>query len=496
MQRNDSHFTTVDAGVPTDVDDHGGEPRRRGVGVILASLALAFSLAACGDDDGDSDAGEPDDGGPVDGGDAGESPQDGGPFDGGGCLADDQACTAGGDCCSGHCLDLNGTNIDDSAICVSADIAEVYVSYQSSLHRSPRGMRTFYEGTTEEPGFAEITGTAYDDLACNSCHAAGSTPGTALLADGTDVPVAQYEHSCMDCHADPTEPGPVADSTCLGCHSRQRSEIGLAGSDNPTVAARFSDVHRDAATPMGCTDCHSTEQLHGDGVERASMLEWRPTTCEGCHSTDGERGPIDMMVAEHSRHAGAAGELDCASCHVETVSTCFSCHFETEIEEDQKRFFGPPPLHGFVFLANDDRPGGSGQVTTANFQSLTYQDDAFVAFAPYFAHTISEQGRTCGDCHDTAATQEYEASGSLSVTTWTAPATAGEPGSVSIRQGAIPLPPDWRTSLDWAFVGSPTTLPTLGDFTEHTDPDGADFQQLYLTPLTNRQMNRLAQPRP
>ncbi|MGE0401023.1 MAG: hypothetical protein AB7T06_30215 [Kofleriaceae bacterium] len=411
------------------------------------------------------------------------------------CIATGDACATDDECCTGHCLDLNGTNIADQPVCVTDALASVYADFQTSLHRSPRGMRTFYEGTPEDPGMGTLSGKPYDELACNSCHRAGSTPGTAKLADNTDVPVAQYEQSCIDCHADPLNPGPVPDQLCLGCHSRQNAEINLAASTNPAVAERFSDVHRTASTPMGCSDCHSAAQLHGDGVQRSSMLEWRTTQCENCHVAGGQYGPLNMAIVEHARHAGATGELACESCHVQTVTACYSCHFETEIGLDQKKYFGPPPLNGFVFLANDMRPGG-GKVTTASFQSLTHGTNAFAGFAPFYAHTISREGRVCADCHATATTQEYQATGQLRITTWTPPASAGQAGSIAMRQGVIPIPRDWRTSFQWDFVGAPMLGPTLPDFTLFVDPNGADFQMLssYLTPLTNQQMNRISNP--
>ncbi len=416
-----------------------------------------------------------------------------------GCGLDGATCAVAEDCCSGHCLDLNGTNIEDSPRCVSAESAAIYEDFQLSLHRDSRGMAYFYEGTAEDPGFFAITGVPYEELACKSCHRAGSSPDLARLADGTDVPVSRYEQSCADCHANPYAPTwDIADSTCIGCHSRQGAGINLAASPNPTIAARFSDVHRVAG--LRCIDCHTPQQMHGNGTAPDSMLQARQVRCQDCHSGSGPEGPIDSSIPEHDQHAdGPSADLDCNTCHVQTVATCYSCHFDTEVEANTKRYFGPPPLSGFVFLVNDERSGGTrSRVTIANFQALTWQGDAFAAFAPYFAHTVTTQGRTCGDCHGSPNVVSYMEDGTLQITTWTPPAQAGAAGALAILQGIIPIPVDWRTAFLWDFVGSDVLIPALADFSLFVDLDGPDFQMLeeFASPLTEMQMMSLEEEQP
>ncbi|RJO66316.1 MAG: hypothetical protein C4523_12845, partial [Myxococcales bacterium] len=130
-------------------------------------------------------------------------------------------------------------------------IAQITANFATSIHGARPGKATFYEA---DDGFFSLTGIPMSDLACTRCHA-------AALADGTEVDAATYVAGCGDCHVVPDDPtaDPVPDNMCLGCHGRQGAEQNL-----------FSDVHRTAG--MGCTDCHTQREMHGDGTVYESFL--------------------------------------------------------------------------------------------------------------------------------------------------------------------------------------------------------------------------------
>ena len=56
-----------------------------------------------------------------------------------------------------------------------------------------------------------------------------------------------------------------------------------------------------------------------------------------------------MNITEHIIHIA---NIDCASCHSQSVVSYDSCHFETEVNEHVNRFYGRSPRHGFVYLVN------------------------------------------------------------------------------------------------------------------------------------------------
>ncbi|MFQ5665341.1 MAG: cytochrome c3 family protein [Candidatus Binatia bacterium] len=297
-------------------------------------------------------------------------------------------------------------------------------------------------------------------LSCQGCHA-------STLADGTPVDPATYTPSCADCHVDVDNPSEgITDALCMGCHARQGAEANF-----------FGDVHRDAG--FTCTSCHTTTEIHGDGTEHVSMLETPGPQCEDCHAMDGEAGPIPTNTA-HTIHAD---KVDCSACHVQSVVSCRNCHFESEVAGAGKRFFGPP-AKDFKMLLNF-----RGKVYPATFQSLVFQGESFYVLAPYYAHTVTPSV-ACDDCHDNAAIREYRANGEITVTKYA-------DGELQGPTGVIPIPPDWRTALQFDFLdylGDPTTPiadtdPVLWQFLK----TGADLNQMpYGTPLTTEQMNALA----
>lgn len=345
-------------------------------------------------------------------------------------------------------------------------------NFPTSFHGDRHGKAAFYEAAD---GFSALTGIPFDELGCKTCHA-------ATYADGTAVDAATYAPGCRDCHADPANPGGtmVTDSVCLGCHGRQGVEQQL-----------FSDVHR--AAGMGCTACHTKREMHGDGIVYDSFLSEGASDadCVNCH-VEGGTAEAPGTNTYHTLHLDS---VHCSACHVKSVSSCYNCHFETEVAIDMKRFFGQSPRTGFKMLVNH-----AGKVHTATFQALSHEGESFVALAPFFGHSITKDDIACGDCHlmggaGNANLQEYVDTGVITVTRWDPTAEGAE--RLVGPTGVIPVPTDWKTSLRFDFLdytGDPTdavngadNLP-LWDFLK----TGADGSHMPIgTPLTEEQMNKL-----
>jgi len=359
-------------------------------------------------------------------------------------------------------------------------ISQTHATFPGSLHYTREGKNTWYNA-----GFKAYTGVDTPE-ACTGCHA-------ATLADGTPVDPATYEPSCADCHV--VIGDTPANSVCLGCHSRQKTEIGLSMSTNETIAARFQDVHRDEMG-MACVDCHTKEQVHGDGGTYASMFETGhiSPSCEGCHTGDAPVGTEPpMSVAEHAMHLD---DIDCAGCHAQTVVACVNCHFESELEHN-KRFYGGPPMNGFVLLVNNLQ---TGKVGPASFQSLTWGDTdpenavSFYGMGPFGPHTTTREGRKCSSCHDNANVRAYNADGVIPFIKW----DDGDSQLHIVAPGVIPVPEDYADALEMDFVqflGQPTDpvnnpkVPTEWTYMK-TGVNGAHM--LYAEPLTAAQMAMLS----
>lgn len=336
-------------------------------------------------------------------------------------------------------------------------IATATANFETSLHNLRTGKETFYSAANG--GFETLTNVPYSQLACQNCHA-------STLADGTEVDATTYEPSCADCHADPDNPtGTIAESVCLGCHGRQNAERGA-----------LTDVHRTAG--MTCMDCHTAAEMHGDGNTYTSLLESPGPECDDCHS----EGNTPGAPPSNNAHTTHMETVHCSACHVESVISCYNCHFETEVAGTGKRFFTPPRT-GFKLLINFN-----DKVYPATFQSLVYEGNSFYAIAPYYAHSITSEV-DCDDCHASTALDEYVTSGEITVTSFS-------DGTLTGPTGVIPVPPDWQTALLFDFLdwtGDPTTPiadtdPTLWEFLEAT-PDGT--QMLFGEPLTAEQIDAL-----
>ncbi len=318
-----------------------------------------------------------------------------------------------------------------------------------SLHGTANGMRWWYE---QPDGFGALTGVQYDDTGCNSCHVYATGEG----AMGT-------ENGCSSCHAEDFSvdvPG-----ACLRCHARQGAEIN---------SFTLPDVHRDGTHFEGsCMGCHSLDEIHGDGTSYDSMHSEGQfkVDCVNCHT--GEYAP-DPAIAEHARHLDA---IHCDSCHVSTTITCYNCHFDSLINDRQKRPY--KAFSGFVFLANDPQ---DGLIRTATYQSVVYGEHTFVAFGPYHGHAITAGGRTCNDCHGNTYVDEYRDTGKITLTEWDAAENAGA-GGVVHAQGVIPfINPDDYILQYVNFDGTNWTPST-------TESEGTQYK--FIEPLTDTQLDAL-----
>lgn len=336
--------------------------------------------------------------------------------------------------------------------------------FETSLHRTGMGKQTFYN-EVPNGGFEQFTGVPYEGLVCQGCH----TPG---LGYGT----VQGERGCASCHEDDNPQlgaqvnANLTDGVCGTCHGRQKAEA---------LAHQFSDVHRDAG--MDCMACHTLEDMHGDGNEYASMLD------EG--AIDPECGDCHTSVASNAYHNMHGETLTCSACHIQSVVTCNNCHFESEVEVHQKIAYGQ--FKNWKFLLNRN-----GKVEIGNYQSVTHDGKAVVAFGPYYAHTIAKNAVSCGDCHGNTAVTDWHEDGVIDLVVWNENGTDPNGKNLTYQNGVIPIPPNYfegglrfdMVTLNepggsiWSYIGSSTDMLPAGDFI---------FQMLYATPLTQEQMDKL-----
>lgn len=358
-------------------------------------------------------------------------------------------------------------------------------NFPSSQHGTRQGKLTWWNGEGEEAGFSSLLEPDVEIAGCTSCHAAN-------YANGTAVDPATYAPGCGDCHVDPNNPAanPVdAPAVCKGCHGRQAAEDGLAASPNPVIAARFTDVHKTAG--MKCADCHTFEEIHGDGTAYSSAYASPSPTCGGCHKDGGPEGatvPLDS-VPEHTQHIDG---IDCATCHIQTVISCYNCHIESLVDEHVKR--AAAQANGFLLLLNRVT---DGKVVPGSFQSASYQGRKMIAIGGFTTHTITADGRTCDDCHHNANVQAYDGTGEVVLGAWDAINK-----KVVGPAGVVPIPPDYKDAVKLDFLNytaaegeNPAAWSLLADTEGENTTNTPDLIQIapsLFEPLTQAQMNMLS----
>lgn len=350
-------------------------------------------------------------------------------------------------------------------------------NFPTSLHETGMGKITYYSAANG--GFERLTGVPYTQAFCAGCHS--STDGRPPVSGRT----------CDRCHST-TDPQLGADdvddswdpvtSVCLGCHSRQKAEMG----------AGWTDVHRTMG--FGCMNCHSLGDVHGDGNEYAGLQDIGAIdancTNAGCH---------DPATFTHPAGDPHGGDVSCAACHAQTVTTCNNCHFEAELSGDGK-VYPKPPKTGWMMLGNRFKRDGSGEteVYPVNFQSVKYTTAAFdstsyVAFGFFTPHSIGT-GRGCTDCHNdmggtNPAIVQYNTDGFIDMAKF----DAGT-GKIINPDGVVPIPEDYLTSLKFEFATTEDLGLTWVFYKASADTIRIPTQ--WVTPLSAAQMNALGMTGP
>ena len=305
--------------------------------------------------------------------------------------------------------------------------------YSRSLHFTNRGIAFVY--AKENGGLERLTGLSAEQLGClkASCHVKSCDTCHKREADGKvsySVEQARSGEACTRCHdADPKVP----------------------------------DVHRQAG--MKCMACHTSREIHGDGVahdtyQQPGVLE---TRCEKCHAG----------IAKTASHTVHKGKLDCGTCHVRDVPTCFNCHIESRLANKKGSSI---ERHGIFFLVNHD-----GRVGLANFLSYVYKKGTMITLAPTSPHSITKAGRACPACHGTQIARDV-AAGTLVLSRF----SDGELKSV---EGVIPVVEGMTWNLAFLDRDGDRWVPMTSP-----SPPLVNFSG-FCTPLTRAQLANLEKAR-
>jgi len=321
-------------------------------------------------------------------------------------------------------------------------VSGIEANFATSLHSTRVGMETWYDA--DNGGFEVLTNVPYDELICNGCHDKAANP------DWT-------EPTCGDCHG--ADDKHLKAETCFGCHGRQRAERANGNALNDVHIDDVDDDGMDGPAKLGCNDCHSADDMHGDGNVYASMLEQGAIDAdcgqEGCHTA----------VTPSGYHTDDHADVACSTCHTEAVVSCINCHFDQEVDDPASGKRANRQVHNWKFLVKYQGEYRPATIMTLAYNRARAGDDrgahpddpdptdlkkTWAVIAPYYAHTVTKaatDGIACTDCHAGFGDGKMKtlcdaiATGTLKLLDWDELAT---PPMQTGASGLIPVPPDYE----------------------------------------------------
>ena len=304
---------------------------------------------------------------------------------------------------------------------------------------------------------------------CTACHFAN--PGTnsnefVLVADDNDAEDEEDDEKKKKPHPHITKK--VGSSNCVRCHNRSgRIGISYMGifesegygapfkggkvSDKQLPGRRFyleiaDDIHH--AKGMECIDCHTRNEIMGDGTSYAHYEDQLEISCTVCHdASPGKTKKGDTLTNVETEDDGyiLVGKVDekkrplkppkngtcnfsghkrvtCEACHSTWVAQCYGCHVKRDAsgkhldklaltetdglwEEGRSYIRYERPMLG---VWDDDivvvTPGCQDIVTVVDEKGGIEESFDRFTMAAINPHTTQAKGRECLDCHASTKT--------------------------------------------------------------------------------------------
>ena len=418
--------------------------------------------------------------------------------------------------------------------CHPQDIKKV----KNSLMATNRGILAtlrYYWGETEDQNgdysVEQLLASGETSLAldyyrklCATCHLwkpRGDFPGYFGEKGGGCTACHRQMSADAPTHAPPkSKPHPlitkkVETASCLRCHNRsgrigtsytgvyESEQYGTPYENGELSSKRMGDgrfyleladdIHHRKG--MACIDCHTRNEIMGDGNRYAHYEEALEISCESCHAEkpgttrknnqlnnvsregqeylltsklDNKKHPLQppkQGVCDYPLHK----RLSCESCHSPWVPQCYGCHVKRDMRETHldkltmKQTKGQwqegrsyiryeKPMLGLwkdkVVIVT---PGCQDIVTIINEEGETEKSFNRLTMAALNPHTTQAKGRDCVDCH-------------------------ASPKAIGLGEGTL-----WRENNQWRFSpihqGEQTAIGTTPPLDGFVDLDGNSLQQ-------------------
>ena len=296
---------------------------------------------------------------------------------------------------------------------------------------------------------------------CSACH--------YVNPEKEEPPVAVPPYPAESHIAPLKKPHPliskkVPEENCVRCHNRSgriglsyRGQFEAEGYGTPyeegTLSSRqlpgnrfyleiADDVHHKKG--MACIDCHTRDEIMGDGNNYAHYEDQLEISCEACHDAnpgltrkervminisrqekgeyvltgklDGKKRPLKLPKAESCGYPGHK-RLTCEACHSTWVPQCYGCHVQKDDTSEQLDKLTLLETKGEWSEGRSyiryEKPmlavwGPEIVIVTPGCQDVVNLIDSDGRVNKYFnrftmaainPHTTQAKGRSCEDCH-------------------------------------------------------------------------------------------------
>ena len=280
----------------------------------------------------------------------------------------------------------------ESNVCATCH-ADVASGYAASLHYSLQPYRRAIDLRSSLRAGERSQVSAAMDTHCLTCHS-----------------------SCGQCHV--SRPGsigggllaghaykrkPPMQQVCTGCHG-SRIEREYFGKNEGVP----KDVHREKY--MDCVDCHSGEEMHGDGTAYPNRYAVASAPqCRDCHEAIYAEGAENSLA--HNQHKGT---VSCQVCHAGEYKNCYECHVGKDAD-GLAYFKTRPSTMGFKIGLNPNKTDRHPEtfVTVRHIPAdpdlfAYYLDGALERFdavptwkmaTPHTIRRQTPQNKSCDSCH-------------------------------------------------------------------------------------------------
>ena len=245
--------------------------------------------------------------------------------------------------------------------------SDIATNFTKSLHYNAYGMIGEYERGAAGHFGIDID-VFYEEANCSKCHAT----------------------TCTVCHVgEDGHGGEMSIEICDPCHLKKQTSLYTGDMPAHKSEGPHADIHYEKG--LICTDCHTAEEMHGDGNIYDHQLQAVTTECEDCHRSPGKmvnEMDVTQYSLEISAHETHDGKLACTACHTGWTTTCVNCHLETRKVE------GIVTDEFYLAKASD------GIIKPFLKMSVIYNNETHTGYGEWMSHTITAEAKDCAFCHE------------------------------------------------------------------------------------------------